>query len=127
WSGWLRLWTGQADLAIKHFGTSLRLNPREQNANPLMGIGVAHFMAGRFDEARVMLCQSLQEKPSWVPTYRFLASCYAHMGRLDEAKETIKKLRTLTNVAVPNAQNWRHAEYRERYLSGLRLAAGEET
>jgi len=127
WSGWLRLWTGQADLAIKHFETSLRLNPREQNANPLMAIGVAHFMARRFDEARVMLCQSLQEKPSWVPTYRFLASCYAHMGRLDEAKETVKRLRTLTNVVVPKAEHWRNAEHRELYLSGLRLAAGEET
>ena len=40
WSGWLRAWTGQPDLAIKHFETSLRLNPREQRANPLMGIGV---------------------------------------------------------------------------------------
>ena len=74
-----------------------------------------------------MLCQSLQEKPNWVPTYRFLASCYAQMGRLDEARETIKKLRILTNVVVPKAENWRNAEYRELYLSGLRLAAGEET
>src|SRR5262249_13892492 len=125
WSGWLRLWTGQADLAIKHFQTSLRLNPREQNANPLMAIGVAHFMARRFDEARVMLCQSLQEKPSWVPTYRFLASCYAHMGRIDEAKETVKRLRTLTNVVVPKAEHWRNAEHRELYLSGLRLQLGK--
>jgi adenylate cyclase len=38
-SGWLRLWAGQPDLAIEHFETSLRLNPREQRANPFMGIG----------------------------------------------------------------------------------------
>jgi adenylate cyclase len=127
WSGWLRLWTGQLDLATKHFETSLRLNPREQRANAFMGIGVAHFLAGRFDEARSMLRQSLQEKPNWAPTYRFLASCYAHMGRLDEARETVKRLRTLTDVVVPKAEHWRNPEYRELYLSGLRLAAGEET
>jgi adenylate cyclase len=127
WSAWLRLWTGQLDLAIKHFETSLRLDPRERRASSFMGIGVAHFLARRFDEARVMLRQSLQEKPNWAPTYRFLASCYAHMGRLDEAKETVKRLRTLTNVVVPKAENWRNAEYRELYLSGLRLAAGQET
>jgi TolB-like protein len=125
WSGWLRAWTGQPDLAIKHFETSLRLNPREQRANPLMGIGVAHFFAGRLEEARAALLRSLQEKPNWVPTHRFLASCYAHMGRLDEAREVIRKLRALTNVLVPSAENWRDPDHREFYLSGLRLAAGE--
>ena len=27
WSGWLRAWAGEPDLAIEHFETSLRLNP----------------------------------------------------------------------------------------------------
>jgi Flp pilus assembly protein TadD len=60
-SGWLRLWAGQPDLAIEHFETSLRLNPGEQRANPFMGIGVAHFLPRRFEEARATLHQSLQE------------------------------------------------------------------
>jgi tetratricopeptide (TPR) repeat protein len=127
WSGWLRLWAGQTEPAIKHFETSLRLDPRERRANPFMGIGVAHFFARRFEEARATLLQSLQEQPNWVPSYRFLASCYAHMGRLDEAKETVQRLRTLTNVVVPSAANWRNPEHRQLYLSGLRLAAGETT
>jgi TolB-like protein/class 3 adenylate cyclase/Flp pilus assembly protein TadD len=126
WSGWLRAWTGQPDLAIKHFETSLRLNPREQRANPLMGIGVALFFAGRLEEARATLLRSLQEKPNWVPTYRFLASCCAHMGRLDEAREVVRQLRSLTNVLVPAAENWRDPNQREFYLSGLRMAIGEE-
>jgi len=125
WSGWLRSWAGQPDLAIKHFETSLRLNPREQRANPFMGIGVAHFFARRFEEATATLLQSLQEKPNWVPSYRFLASCYAHMGRLDEAKETVERLRRLTSVVIPSAIHWRNAEHRELFLSGLRLAGGE--
>jgi TolB-like protein len=125
-SGWLRLWTGQPEPAIKHFETSLRLSPREHRSNPFMGIGVGHFFAGRFEEARTMLLLSLQEKPNWVPTHRFLASCYAHMGRLDEAREAVARLRDLTTVLVPSAENWRNPEYRELYLSGLRLAAGEE-
>jgi TolB-like protein/DNA-binding winged helix-turn-helix (wHTH) protein len=121
-SGWLRLWTGHPDLAIEHFKTALRLNPREQRANPFMGIGVAHFFARRFEEAKVTLLQSLQEKPSWAPTYRFLASCYAHMGQLDDARVAVTRLRTLTGVVVPSATHW-NPEYREFYLSGLRQAA----
>jgi adenylate cyclase len=126
-SGWLRLWAGQPDPAIEHFETSLRLSPREHRSNPFMGIGVGHFFAGRFEEARRMLLLSLQEKPSWVPTYRFLASCYTQMGRLEEAREAVKHIRDLSNVVVPTATHWRNAEHRELYLSGLRLAAGEGT
>ena len=125
WSGWLRLWAGKPDLAIEHFETSLRLNPREQRANPFMGVGVAHFFARRLEAARAALLRSLQEKPNWVPTHRFLASCYAQMGRLDEAQEIVRRLLTLTNIVVPSAEHWRDPECREFYLSALRLAAGE--
>ena len=77
----------------------MRLNPREQRANPLMGIGVAHFFAGRLEEARAALLRSLQEKSELGPYHiAFLASCYAHMGRLDEAREVVRRLRTMTNV-----------------------------
>jgi TolB-like protein/class 3 adenylate cyclase/Flp pilus assembly protein TadD len=126
-SGWLRLWAGQPDTAIEHFETALRLSPREHRSNPFMGIGVGHFFARRFEDARKMLVLSLQEKPNWVPTYRFLASCYAQMGRLEEAREAVSRVRELSNVIVPSATHWRNLEHRELYLSGLRLAAGEAT
>ena len=60
-------------------------------------------------------------------TYRFLASCYAHMGRVDEARAIVERLRNITPVVVPSATNYRNPEHRELYLSGLRLAAGEAT
>ena len=126
-SGWLRLWAGQPELAIKHFETALRLNPRDPAPATLMGIGVGHFFARRLEEARTMLLRSLQEQPGWVPTSRFLAACYAHLGRLDEARAIIEQLRALTSVVVPSADHWRNPEQREFYLSGLRLAAGETT
>jgi TolB-like protein/class 3 adenylate cyclase len=127
WSGWLRLYTGQPELAIRHFEAALRLNPRDRNPAALMGIGVAHFFARRFEQARMMLVRSLQVHQSWVPTYRFLAACYAHLGQMDKAQEIVMQLRAMTNDVVPKATHWRVAEHRELYLSGLRLAAGEET
>jgi TolB-like protein/class 3 adenylate cyclase len=126
-SGWLRLWAGQPDIAIKHFETGLRLSPRVRTHDPFLGIGIGQFFARHLDEARTMLLRALQENPNWVPTYRFLASCYAQMGRLDEAREIIERLRTLTDAVVPRATHWRNPEHREFYLSGLRLAAGEAT
>jgi len=126
-SGWLRLWAGQPDLALDRFATSLRLSPRENALGVLLGIGIGHFFAGRFEEARATLLRSVQESPGWVPNYRFLASCCAQMGRLDEAREIVQRLRTLTALVVPSATHWRNPEQRELYLSGLRLAAGEAT
>jgi adenylate cyclase len=126
-SGWLRLWAGQPDRAIAHFETALRLSPRDRAVAPLLGIGIAHFLARRFDEARATLLRSLQEFPGWVPNYRFLAACCAQMGRLDEAREIVQRLRALTPLVVPSATHWRYPEHRELYLSGLRMAAGETT
>jgi TolB-like protein len=122
-SGWLRLWVGDPDTAMRHLETSMRLSPRARTAPTLMAIGVAHFFAKRFDAATTALLRSLQEHPNWAPTYRFLASCYAHMGRLDEAREVIKRLRNLTDTVVPEPAHWRKAEFREFYLTGLRMAA----
>jgi TolB-like protein len=125
WSGWLRLWAGLSELAIDHFERSLRLNPRDPQGGTLMANGTAHFFARRLDQARAMLLLSLQQHPSWAPTHRFLAACYGHLGQLDQAKITIKQLRALTPVVLPNADHWRDPEQREFYLSGLRLAMGE--
>ncbi len=74
-----------------------------------------------------MLLTSLEEYPTWTGPYRFLAACYAHMGQLCEAQETVQRLRALTNVVVYDAGHWRKAEHRELLLSGLRVAMGEET
>ncbi len=124
-SGWLRLWAGQPELAVGHLETSLRLSPHARRAGTLMAIGVAHFFARRFDEARETLLRSLQDHPGWAPTYRFLAACYAQLGRLDEAREVVKRLRVVTPVVVPSATHWRKPEDRELYLQALRVAAGE--
>jgi adenylate cyclase len=124
-SGWLRLWAGDPEKAIGAFETSLRLSPHARTADRLMGLGVAYFFARRFTEAETLLQQSLQENPEWPPSYRFLAACYAKMGRLDDARRTIETLKSLTPVVVPSASHWRKAADREFYLAGLRVAAGE--
>jgi len=125
WSGWLRLWAGSPDVAIDHLERALRLDPRDPRGDTSLPKGIAHFFARRLDQARTMLLLSLQEKPDWVPTNRFLAACYAHLGELDEAKMMIKRLRALTPVVLPSADHWRDPEQREFYLSGLRLAMSE--
>jgi hypothetical protein len=76
---------------------------------------------------RATLLRALQEFPGWVPNYRFLATCCAQIGRLDEAREIVQRLWALTPLVVPSAMQWRDPEQREPYLAGLRLATGEVT
>jgi tetratricopeptide (TPR) repeat protein len=43
YSGTLRLWAGQYDLAIEHIETSIRLSPRQRRHYDYMTIGMGHF------------------------------------------------------------------------------------
>jgi len=124
-SGVLRNWAGQPDIAIEHVEAALRLSPRARVGNTVMTIGAAHFYARRFGEAVPKLLLAIQENPSFPHPYRYLAACYAHMGRLDEAREIVTRLRAITSDVIPDASYYRSAEHRELFLSGLRLAAGE--
>ena len=124
-SGVLRLWASQPDVAIEHAEMALRLSPRERMGTPLSLIGEAHFFKHEFAEAAPKLLQSIQENQGYPHSYRVLAACYAQMGRLDEAREIIARLRVLTRHLVPSAAQLRNPADRELFLSGLRVAAGE--
>ena len=124
-SGTLRLWAGQHDTAIALVQTSQRLSPRERQGTPLSAMGHAYFFKRQFEEAAVNLLLAIQHDPGFPIPYRCLAACYAHMGRLDEARAILARLRAITPVVVPSELPFRNPEDRALLLSGLRLAAGE--
>jgi adenylate cyclase len=124
-SGVLRLYAGQPDVAIEHAEASLRLSPRARVGTSLVTIGAGHFFSRRFEEAVPKLLLAIQQDPSHPLPYRYLAACYARMGRLDYAREVVRRLRAITSVVIPDASHLRNPEHRELFLSGLRLAAGQ--
>ena len=128
WSGWMRTVSGESDLAIKHFETSLRLDPRaSRKAFHWTGIGMCHFFEARFEEASQILENSFRELPTYPLTGWFLAATYAKIGRVDEARAFAHR-----QGIVPGG-SWLalnrvlgHVAHREMALSGLKLATGEE-
>jgi tetratricopeptide (TPR) repeat protein len=124
-SGMLKLWAGEPDLAIDRVEAALRLSPRGQLGVALYIIGAAHFFSRRFDAAVPKLLLQIQELPRVSQPYRYLAACFAHMGRLDDAREMVDRLRAITPIVVNDSGYLRNPEHRELLLSGLRLAAGE--
>jgi len=128
--GVLKLWSGQPDLAIDHVRRAQRLNPRAQSGASSWYsyvLGAALFLARRFEEAAAELAVAIHGQPGFPTAYRYLAACYAHMGLLREAREVVARLRTITPIPIPDFPlPLRNPEHRELFLSGLRLAAGEE-
>jgi adenylate cyclase len=123
-SGLLRLWAGQLDLATEHERTSLRLSPRTRVGWALNVIGATQFCGRRFQEAIQTLLLAIQEDPRTV-SYHCLIASYAHMGRLEEAREALSRLRIDPLVMPAYLHFLRIPQHRELLLSGLCLAIGE--
>jgi len=123
-SGGIRLIAGLPDLAIQHFENALRLSPRARVGWTVFGIGLGHFASKRFEEALPKLLFAIEEDANFPVIYRYLAACYAHLGRLSEARKTVERLRAICPT-IGSDSYLRKPEHHELYLSGLRLATGE--
>jgi adenylate cyclase len=121
-SGVMRIWAGQLDLGVERVAASLRLSPRTRVADWAFVTGYARFAGRCFEEAVANLLLAIQQDPKYPHPYRVLAACYAHMGRLDDAHETIVRLAAIAPVMADDAHYLRNPEHRELLLSGLRLA-----
>jgi adenylate cyclase len=128
WSGWMRTISGESEVAIRHFETSLRLDPRaSRKAFHLTGIGMCHFFEQRFDEACRILEISFNELPSYSITTWFLTATYVKMGRLDEARQFAKRQGIAPGGAwLAIGRLLGNTAHRDLALSALRAATGEE-
>jgi adenylate cyclase len=123
--GFLSLLAGDLTVAIKHAEAAARLSPRARIGSVFQIIGAAHLAAGHFEEAASTLALAVQDQPEYPHVMRLLAACYAHMGRVDDANEIIKRLRAITPRVFEDFSFFRKPEHRDLLASGLRLAIGE--
>lgn len=130
--GFLNYWAGALDAGIADVETAMRLSPRCRFGTPLTAIGNALVFAERFNEAIPKLHRAIQEDRSFPPNYRLLAICYAHLGRLDEARAALTALPNTAPLALRSLERSYRAmsripEHRELGLSGIRIAAGDRS
>jgi adenylate cyclase len=123
-SGWLHAYLGHADTSIEHFERALRLSPFDPlNFNAYVGMGAAHFVAGRLSEAALWQERGLIEKPGATWIYRNLVAIHALLGRDAEAKAGLAKLLAeypdLTIAKIAAAIPFSPA-MQERWAEGLR-------
>lgn len=113
--------TGNPDEAVKLINRSLLLNPFHPDWY-LWSLGEAHFYGKRFEEA-VKTFKGMRDQSQ---AHRLLASSYAHLDQLDEARHHARQVLE----AHPNfsLEYWskvppnRNVEQIEFYIAGLRKA-----
>jgi adenylate cyclase len=125
-SGWLQSYLGNPEVSIEHFERALRLSPFEpMNFNAFVGIGAAHFVAGRYENARTWQERGLLEHPSATWIYRNLVAIYALLGEDAEAQRGLAQLREaypdLTISKVSEALVFTQPIL-DRFAEGLRKA-----
>lgn len=114
----------EPDKAIEAFEHAIRLSPLDSLRRTfLTGIGRAHLIAGRYDDALDWAEQALREEPDYSGALRVTAVACAHLDRIEEAREAIRHLlqvqpwltvASLLRMVPPQAQ--------EMHAEGLRKA-----
>jgi len=122
-SGCLRLWAGEPDAAIKNIEASLRLSPRTRVGWALNLIAAAHMTCHRFKEALSVILVLIEEDPSPI-AYQALIACYAHLGRLSDAREALTRLCSISSEITQPANRLAILvpEFCRVVQSGLELA-----
>jgi TolB-like protein/class 3 adenylate cyclase len=127
YSGWIKVWLGEPEVAIDHVGRAMRLSPSDPLLNRMQtAIATAHFIAGRCDEASSWSQMALREQPTYAPALRVSAASHALAGRLNEAKKAVERLRqvdpTFTCSSLCQRNPFQRAEDIARFSDGFRKA-----
>ncbi len=132
---WIRrgfglIYTGHPDEALTCFARAERLSPLDPFAfNIHVGIGLAHFAAGRYADAVPYPQMVLDERPGLTWPYRDLAAYRAQAGDLAGAKDALEKFVYLrppmTLAAIADGLKFMEKPLLDRYIEGLRLAGME--
>jgi TolB-like protein len=126
-SGWVRVYLGEPEVAVEHFAHAMRLSPLDPlNFVVQTGAALAHFFAGRNDDASLWAEKALRETPDFLPALRVAAASNALAGRMEEAH--IAVARSLQFYPTPHISNLkkqiplRRPEDLSRFAEGLRKA-----
>jgi len=91
--GTVSCFRSQSDMAIDAFQRAIRLSPLDPLGYRFTGgIGIAHAVAGRYEDAISWSDRSLREQPRYTAAMRAMVVSCAHLGRVEEAREWLRRL-----------------------------------
>jgi tetratricopeptide (TPR) repeat protein len=91
--GWLNGYRGRSNESIECFERALRLSPLDPiNFNCWVGIGAAHFLEGRSDDAIRWMEKATAASPGARWIWRQIVPAYVEAGRDDDARRGLALL-----------------------------------
>ncbi|MFB1635255.1 winged helix-turn-helix domain-containing tetratricopeptide repeat protein [Pseudomonas sp. AP-1] len=125
--GMLRVLRGETQTAIDNLNHAARLSPLDPEMFRMeVGMSLAHFFAGRFDEAVEWAEKALGNLPSLLAAVALLAASHALSGRMDSAYKAMLRLREQDpGLRVSALRQWMPIHRDEDlalFAEGLRLA-----
>ena len=94
--GYALAFDGRAEEAIERMSLAMRMSPHDrQNVIYMGGMAVAHYLAGRYEQAIEWARKAVQQGPSVTAPHRILCASLAQAGRLDEARAVLARVREM--------------------------------
>ncbi|MEY2854823.1 MAG: hypothetical protein RL030_1955 [Pseudomonadota bacterium] len=99
--GMVSIRAGRSDDAIAHLTVVETLSPRSGNAFLAIGMqGLAHYQAGRFEQALEATARALLMHPGFVFGLSNEAVFFEKLGRHDEARAAVRRLRAVASAVT---------------------------
>jgi TolB-like protein len=126
-SGWVKVWLGEHEVAIEHEARAMRLSPHDpQTFNMQAGTAAAHFFAGRYPDAWSWAETAMQSQPDYILATSVAAAAAAFSGNQVAAAKAMARMRQIDpELRVSNLKDFfplRRAEDVDRWAEGMRKA-----
>lgn len=125
--GFGQVYLGNPEEGLVAFQRSERLSPLDPfSFNVHLGMALAHFAAGRPQQALILARQAMSERPGLTWPHRDVAVYHAHQGDTAAARAALERfLEThpgMTLISVGDSLRFMEPALLSKYLRGLKLA-----
>jgi tetratricopeptide (TPR) repeat protein len=123
----LNAFAGDSEAAIEHANRAMRLSPHDTQVFAMQfAVGLAHFFAGRYDEALSWAEKAIQERPDHIPATALTVASGAEVGNraaVDKAMARLQQLVPGLRVAgLAGLFPIRRPEHFARWVEAMRTA-----
>ena len=127
-SGWVHHYAGNAEIALDHLNTALRLSPNDaQNFDTWSGIAIVLIRLKRDEQAVAAARRAVQQNPKYTTAWRALASSLALSGDVEGSHRAASQLLFLEPAFT--LERWHRPWLKNtvRFMEGLRKAGLPES
>jgi tetratricopeptide (TPR) repeat protein len=126
-SGWVKIWLGEPEVAIEREARAMRLSPHDPLIFDMQaGAAIGHFFAGRYSEALSWAEMSIRERPGYVLSTSVASASAALVANHAAAEKAMARLRqSKPELRISNLKDlfpFRRPEDVDRWAEGLRKA-----